>query len=188
LKASISEIHREIERKRIRKHSTGPHARPDTKPKRGKRHLVPAKTKAPARSSPEVAILSILSRSPTSGITTAAVLREVKSKWFTQLNAEDLRAVYPESKKKVVDTVVKFARKHLVEKGQIYAPDEENPVGTWRATSLGLERVFKEREGWQPRYVEVHSLVEGEEDEEVAGDGQEAKEADQVSTDPTHNV
>jgi hypothetical protein len=105
------------------------------------------------------------------GVPTAAVLREVKEKWFPELDVEDVNAVYPESKKKIVDTIIKFSRKHLVEKSLVYAPSEENPVGTWRATSLGLERAFKEQEGWLPRYVEVHSLVEGE-----------AEEAELVST------
>jgi hypothetical protein len=94
---------------------------------------------------------------------TAEVLREVKEKWFPALDADDLRAVYPESKKKVVDTVVKFARKHLVAKGQIYPVGSENPVGTWKATSSGIERAFKDQEGWHARYVEVHSLIEAEE-------------------------
>ncbi|MDA4130037.1 MAG: hypothetical protein OK457_04650 [Thaumarchaeota archaeon] len=175
MKASIGEIDHEVERQRSRDQSSGPHARPDAKPKRRKRTLVPAKTKAPARSSPEMAILSILSRSPASGIPTAAVLREVKEKWFPELDTDDLGAVYPESRKKVVDTVVKFARKHLVERGEIYAPGTETPIGTWKATMSGLERALKERSGWFPRYVEVHSLVEDEEAEQ--------KEADCVSSD-----
>jgi len=101
---------------------------------------------------------------------TAAVLREVREKWYPALDAEDLSAIYPESRKKVVDTVVKFARKHLVAKGQVYAPSEENPVGTWHATSKGIERAFTEREGWLPRYVEVHSLIVYKEREEAEDD------------------
>jgi hypothetical protein len=128
-----------------------------------KKILIPAKTKAPASSSPEIPILTVLSRVPVGGIPTAAVLREVREKWFPSLDADDLRAVYPESKKKVVDTVVKFARKHLVAKGQVYPEGIENPVGTWKATSSGIERAFKEQEGWHARYVEVHSMIEAEE-------------------------
>ena len=121
---------------------------------------------APARSSPEIAILSILSRSPASGIPTAAVLSEVKAKWFPALDADDISAVYLASHKRVVDTVVKFAKKHLVAKAQVYAHGANAPVGIWRATSTGIERAFKEQEGWVAGYVEVHSLIEAEPEEE----------------------
>ena len=123
----------------------GPHT--ESKTKHQKKILVTAKTKAPGRSSPEIAILSILSRAQASGVPTAAVLREVKEKWFPGLSAEDLSAVYPESKKNVVDTVVKFARKHLVERGQVHTLDDANPVGTWRITSSGMERALREQSG-----------------------------------------
>ena len=53
-------------------------------------------------------------------------------------------AVYPESKKKIVETIIKFSRKNLVGKGEIHPVSEEN-FGTWRATSKGIERALKGR-------------------------------------------
>ena len=86
-------------------------------------------------------------------------------KWFPELTGIDTNAVYPESKKKIVDSVIKFAKKHLIMKGQAFPPGLENPVGTWRSTALGIERALKESGSWAPKYVDVHSLVEAEEDD-----------------------
>ena len=59
-------------------------------------------TRAPARGSPEIPILCVLAKSP-SGRRTKDVLRELRSTWFKELDQTDLDAVYPESKKGVVD-------------------------------------------------------------------------------------
>ncbi|MFI5421812.1 MAG: hypothetical protein ACHQ1H_12655, partial [Nitrososphaerales archaeon] len=77
------------------------------------------------------------------GLQTNVVLKEVASKWFKELSLEDLMAVYPESKKKIVETIIKFSRKNLVVKGEIHPVSEEN-FGTWKATSKGIERTLKE--------------------------------------------
>jgi hypothetical protein len=131
---------------------------------RKKRNYVPAKTRAPAGSGPELPILSILSRSPTSGIRTHVVLNEVKTKWFPELTLTDTNAVYPESKKKIVDSVIKFAKKHLIIKGQVFPPSTENPVGIWRITPLGIQMALKNTGNWVPKYTDVHSLMEAEEE------------------------
>ncbi|MDA4130445.1 MAG: hypothetical protein OK457_06715 [Thaumarchaeota archaeon] len=128
-----------------------------------KKNFVPAKTRAPASTSPEVAILSILERSPLSGIRTHVVLQEIKTKWFPELTGTDKSAIYPASRKKIVDSIIKFAKKHLIMKGQVFPPSSENPVGIWRVTSLGIERAQKENGSWVPKYVDVHSLIEAEE-------------------------
>jgi hypothetical protein len=133
---------------------------------RKKNIFVSAKTRAPSRSCPEVPILCVLAKSPTLGQQTKVVLKEVESKWFKELTVTDLKAVYPESKKKIVETIIKFSRKNLVVKGEIHPASEEN-FGTWRATSKGIERALKEGGSWIPKYVDVHSMIEAEEDGET---------------------
>ncbi|MDA4130457.1 MAG: hypothetical protein OK457_06775 [Thaumarchaeota archaeon] len=93
------EAQSENARKRIR-----PAATLEKASKRNKKKYVPAKTRAPASTSPELAILSILSRSPTSGIRTHVVLQEIKTKWFPELTGTDKSAIYPASRKKIVDS------------------------------------------------------------------------------------
>ena len=118
--------------------------------------------KAPARRSPEIPILMVLARSPVSGVKTADVLKELKSpNWFPELSLSDLSARYPESKKKVVDTIIKFGRKRLVIRGEIYPLSPENPTGIWRITQIGLERLKKERASWLPKYsIYTNRIVE----------------------------
>ena len=135
---------------------------PSSRIKKRKKNYIPAKTRAPASTSPEVAILSILSKAPTDGVRTRAVLKEVKTKWFSELTPTDNNAIYPESKKKIVDSVIKFAKKHLIIKGQVFPPSVENPVGIWRITSTGIERALKEAGNWRPKYTEARSLIEDE--------------------------
>jgi len=67
--------------------------------------------------------------------------------------------VYPESKKKIVETITKFSRKNLVGKGEIH-PVSGGNFGTWTATSKGIERALKEGENWVPKYVEIDSMIE----------------------------
>jgi hypothetical protein len=131
--------------------------------KRKKKTFVSAKTRAPASSSPEIPVLSILSEQPTFGMPTHTVLYKVETEWFRELTELDTKAVYPESKKKIVDSIVKFAKKHLIMKGQVFPPSEDHPVGVWWATPLGMERALKESSAWAPKYVEVHSMIETEE-------------------------
>jgi hypothetical protein len=83
----------------------------------------------------------------------------VKSEWFSELTAADLRAVYPESKKAIVDTKIKFSRKNLVEKGELY-PATEETIGIWKPSPAGVARAQKEAENWKPKYVEIQSMIE----------------------------
>jgi hypothetical protein len=128
--------------------------------------------KIPTRSAPELPILATLAKSP-SGLKTKYVLQQVKTTWFKELSETDLLGVYEESKKGIIDTVVKYARKHLIQKGELYAPSEENPIGTWRATPKGVKRVQSELEGWSPAYVQVSAMikVEVEDGPNDPGDG-----------------
>lgn len=127
--------------------------------RRNYRNFVSATTRSPARSSPEIPILCVLSESHLSGVRTKFVLEEVKSKWYRELTATDLRAVYSESKKNVVETVIKFSRKNLVEKGQLY-PATEDSIGIWKPTVTGIARAQKEAGNWEPKYVEIQSMIE----------------------------
>jgi hypothetical protein len=75
---------------------------------------------------------------------TKTVLQEVRSaKWFGKLSEDDLEARYPQSKKKIVDSVVKFAKKNLALKGQVFPLGKDVPYGTWKITRKGSERVSK---------------------------------------------
>jgi hypothetical protein len=155
-----NEIQEEIKSGRKDKRSaSSPQASSNTGTRRKKRNFVPSKTRAPARSNPEIPILSVLSKSSLLGLQTKVVLKEVASKWFKELSLEDLMAVYPESKKKIVETIIKFSRKNLIGRGEIHPVSEEN-FGTWRATSKGIERALEEGGSWVPKYVEVNSMIE----------------------------
>jgi hypothetical protein len=154
-----------VPRKTRRKSSQVQEATP-SKRIRKKKIFVSAKTRAPARRSPEIPILCVLAKSPTLGQHTKVVLREIECKWFKELTELDLKAVYSESKKKIVETIIKFSRKNLVVRGEVHPVSEEN-LGTSRATSKGIERALKEGGSWVPKYVEVHSMIEAGDDGET---------------------
>ena len=122
-----------------------------SKRNKAKKILTRVKAKVPTCSSCEIPILSILSRAP-EGMPTKVVLNSVLE-WFDRLEEDDRNARYLASRKKIVETIIKYARKNLVIKNEIFPPGEKNPIGTWRATGRGLERAVKEREGWRPRYT-----------------------------------
>jgi len=127
--------------------------------------IVRISAKAPAASSPEIPILCVLSKAPESGLTTKFVLQEVKSKkWFSRLDDDDCSARYPGSKKKIVDSVIKFARKNLVIKGDIYPAGEGGkPIGVWRITPKGADKAELLRALWTPRYAVHDALIIEEE-------------------------
>jgi len=97
------------------------------------------------------------------GMPTRIVLQEVRSeKWF-KLTDDDLKARYPKSRRKIVDSVIKYARKNLVLKGQILPVGENVPIGTWRATRIGLARYAVEWKEWKPRYSTHDAIIIEEE-------------------------
>jgi len=120
-------------------------------------------TKAPAHSSCEIPILSVLAKSPNLGLRTKIVLKELESKWFKELTTTDLGAVYPQSRRKVVETIIKFSRKTLVEKGQIH-PATGGKFGIWKVTQAGIDRTMKAGGGWIPKYARIFSMIEAEEE------------------------
>jgi hypothetical protein len=55
--------------------------------------------------------------------------------------------------------VIKYARKNLVMKGEIYPAGEDKPAGIWIATPGGLERILREGSGWTPRYANHDAII-----------------------------
>ena len=128
--------------------------------------LTLVKVHGPSRRSPEVPILCVLSKSPKLGLRCKFVREQVKRKYYPDLSGEDLEARYQNSGKKVTDSVIKFAKKHLVLKGMICAIGPDCEKGTWKITPLGVERMLKEANAWVPKYSEYLACVPIEEDEE----------------------
>jgi len=48
--------------------------------------------------------------------------------------------------------VIKFAKKNLVLKGQVFPPGKDTPFGTWKITRKGSERASMYRSSWSPKY------------------------------------
>ncbi len=82
-------------------------------------HLL--KVRGPARRNPEIPILCVLAKSPKLGLECRFVREELKRKFYPTLTLEDLQARYQKSGKKIVDSIIKFAKKHLVIRGEVYA-------------------------------------------------------------------
>ena len=132
------------------------------------RALSLVKVLGPARRNPEIPILQILSTSPKLGLTCKFVREQVKQKYYPKLSSEDLEARYQTSGKKVVDSVIKFAKKHLAMRGQIYPIGPDCEKGTWKITPLGVERMLKEDGAWAPQYSEYFACVPIEDEEDGA--------------------
>jgi hypothetical protein len=118
-----------------------------------RKEFVVGSASCPKGSNAEIPVLAVLSQS-TSGMRTVLVLKEVRGpKWYPKLTATDLQARYANSRKNCVDTSIKFAKKHLVVKGEAYPPSHENPFGIWRISPKGMERLRKERDSWVAKYA-----------------------------------
>jgi len=136
---------------------------PVTTKKARRERYISTRTRAPVHSSCEIPILSVLLKSPSLELPTKVVVKEVVGKWLRELTSTDLGAVYPQSKRKVVETIIKYSRKNLVGKGEIYPAGVEN-LGIWKATKAGMDRVANEEDKWAPKYVRVFSMIEDEEE------------------------
>jgi hypothetical protein len=128
-------------------------------------HLI--RIHGPSRRNPEIPILCVLSRSPKLGLECRFVREELKRKYYPALRPEDLEARYKESGKKIVDSVVKFAKKHLVLRGEVYEVGRTCKRGIWRITPIGLERMLKEESTWVPKLSEYLGYVPTTEDDGV---------------------
>jgi len=113
----------------------------------------------PARSSAEIPILLLLASSPSGEMTTKSVLHELrKGKWFGKLRAEDKEVVYEKSRKNALDTILKFSKKSLVIKKQVFPVGSASEVGVWKITESGIDRVRKEGASWRATYSEHHAI------------------------------
>jgi len=119
--------------------------------------IVEVRVKTPARNASEMPILLTLAQAPAYSMRTKVVLEQVK-KYF-ELDKEDLEARYPKSQQFVVNTIIKFSRKQLVSKKQLYPIGEECQLGTWKLTPLGLRRARDAAVNWQPRYAYRNAIL-----------------------------
>ncbi len=76
--------------------------------------------------------------------------------WFSDLSEDDCQAKYPSSRKKIIQTIIKFSKKNLALKDQVCSA----PIGTWRITPKGAERVIKGMGEWVPRYSFHDAIIE----------------------------
>jgi len=113
--------------------------------------------KAPTSSSCELPILGELVPASARGLPAREVIRLVcdGNRLFTELTDEDLQARYPNSRRKITETRIKYARKNLVLKEEIYPVDEVNnhPSGIWQITAKGFQHFSKDHENWKPKYT-----------------------------------
>jgi hypothetical protein len=114
-------------------------------------------SKSPTSSSAEIAILHVLSHAPENELPAKAAINEVaeSGKWFSKLNENDLAARYENSRRRIVEIVVRYSRKNLVTKGQIEPPGTR--PGVWRLTPKGLERIRGD-DNWRAKYS-VHAAI-----------------------------
>lgn len=121
--------------------------------------LTKIRAKAPASSSCELPILWALSNHKTNGIRANEVIKQVKN-LFDELDEDDLRARYPSSEKRITDSVIKFSKKNLTLKGQIYPVGEDAlPIGLWKITRKGSERAAMVSEDeWKAKYS-IHDAI-----------------------------
>ncbi|MFI5420241.1 MAG: hypothetical protein ACHQ1H_04680 [Nitrososphaerales archaeon] len=125
------------------------------------RDIFRIKTTAPTSASCELPILAVLSRSAEKGMRALIVVREVASSvWFPELTEDDREACYNRSRKKIVSSVIRWARQNLVMKGELYLPgDGECKAGVWKATAKGLARAKDHGGDWAARYKAHDGII-----------------------------
>jgi hypothetical protein len=128
--------------------------------KRRIRDIAGIKATAPTSASCELPILAVLSRSAEEGTRTIVVVREVASSvWFPKLTEDDREACYSRSRKKIVSSVIRWARQNLVMKAELYPPENGGcKAGVWKATAKGLARAKDHGGDWAARYT-VHNGI-----------------------------
>ncbi|HXQ92831.1 MAG TPA: hypothetical protein VN739_07470 [Nitrososphaerales archaeon] len=106
----------------------------------------------------------VLSKAPDVGVQTRTVLQEVRSaRWFGKLDDDDRKARYQGSRRKITDSVIKWSKKNLVAKGEIFPPGDGCQVGVWKITQKGLKRAKEEITGWSPFYSYHDAIINEEE-------------------------
>ena len=118
--------------------------------------------RCPVPSNPQIPILLVLSGAKDGEMRTSDVLRELRnSEWYGEsLRSLDFRGVYPHSHKSIFDTTIKFARKDLTLKRQLFPIGEECKQGWWKLTPLGRERAVCDGQSWAPKFTIRAALVE----------------------------
>jgi len=96
-------------------------------------------------------------------MSTKDVIKEVSTKWFDSLTEDDRRARYPASGKKIIQSIIKFSRKNLVLKRQIFPVGGGRPLGVWMLTPLGVERAMKGKGEWMPKFTNHDAIIIEEE-------------------------
>jgi hypothetical protein len=114
-------------------------------------------SKAPTVSSAEVPILRVLSDAPQKRLPAKLVIETVgaSGKYFEKLCDNDLAARYVGSHRKIIEIIIRFARKNLVMAGMILSPGAE--AGVWEITPKGLERI-RNSQNWRAKYS-VHEGI-----------------------------
>jgi hypothetical protein len=120
-------------------------------------HQVLSTVRAPSWRNAEIPRLEVLSKSPNGASTTKGVLRQVQRRYnFSQ---KDLAGRYAISGSSVVDTIIKYARKNLVMRNEVFASGVKCTVGEWKITRKGKERALRECSEWAPKYS--HYCLDG---------------------------
>jgi hypothetical protein len=118
-------------------------------------------SKSPTSTCAEIPILKTLGAAPEKKLSLKAVIKEVieSGKWFPELSQEDLVARHPNSKRKIVETALKFSRKNLVLKGELFPPSDI--PGIWRIAGKGLERINdpEKVDRWRRKYSEHDAII-----------------------------
>ena len=60
-----------------------------------------------------------------------------RQRWFPELNEEDLQARHSSSKRKIVEIAIRFARKNLELKEELYPLSDKHPAGLWEVSMKG---------------------------------------------------
>jgi len=124
---------------------------------KGKRVIRRITSKSPTGSSAEYPVLRVLSDAPKNRMCAKAVIKEVgeRGRWFDKLTEDDLAARHVHSKRKIIEIVIRYARKNLVLDGMIFPPGTS--AGVWEITPKGLERI-RNNENWRAKYS-VHEGI-----------------------------
>jgi len=118
-------------------------------------------SKSPTVSSCEIPILVALQEKGSGHrLSARKVIDELTSisreRWFGELCDEDLQARYSESKRKIVEITIRFARKNLELKGELYPPSDKHPAGGWESTMKGQMRlgawIVRREKSWTAKY------------------------------------
>jgi len=138
------------------------------------RHIT---SKAPTSASCEIPIIvALLERGSGFRLPAKKVIEELtttsRERWFPELNEDDLQARHPNSKRKIVEIAIRFARKNLELREELYPPSDKHPAGTWEVAMKGKMRLGGWRvrgEGsWRAKYsVHTDAIIPVETAEEV---------------------